>query len=137
MITKKEFLEFWHVDPDSPEGDELWKQKVAMMEGRHVRNAPMIFVQQDIHYQSPVDGRVITNKHARKDDLDRNNCIEYDPEMKTDYARRIADTEKALDKSVDAQVDKAISQMPSRKREKLVSELRSGADANIVRTAPQ
>lgn len=136
-LTKREFLEFWHVDPDSEEGEQLWQQKLAMMEGRHLRRAPMIFVQQDIHYQSPVDGRVITSRHQRLDDLARNNCVEYDPEMKKDYQRRVAETEQKLDKSVDEQVERAISQMPSRKRERLENELRAGVDADIVRTAPQ
>lgn len=135
-ITKREFLEFWNVDPDSVEGEELWREKVAMMEGRHMRRAPMIFVSPDIHYQSPVDGRVITSKSARQDDLARNNCVEYDPEMKTDYRRRIAESEKALDKSVDEQVEKSISTMPARKRERLAGELRAGFDAEVVRTAP-
>lgn len=136
-LTKQEFLEFWHVDPDSPEGEELWQQKLAMMEGRHLRRAPMVFVGQDIHYQSPVDGRVISSKHQRLDDLARNNCIEYDPEMKKDYQRRIAESEKKIDRAVDNHVDKVISQMPVRKREKLESELRAGATAEIVRTGPQ
>lgn len=135
-MNKREFLEFWNVDPDSAEGEELWNEKVAMMEGRHMKKAPMIFVSPDIHYKSPVDGRVITTKSARLDDLARNNCVEYDPEMKTDYKRRIAESEKKLDKSVDEQVEKTISQMPSRKRERLEGELRAGLDAEVVRTAP-
>ena len=135
-MNKREFLEFWNVDPDSAEGEELWNEKVAMMEGRHMKKAPMIFVSPDIHYKSPIDGRPITNKSARLDDLARNNCVEYDPEMKTDYKRRIAESEKKLDKSVDEQVEKTISQMPSRKRERLEGELRAGLDAEVVRTAP-
>lgn len=136
-ITKREFLEFWNVDPDSAEGEELWREKCLMMEGKHLKRAPMIFVGQDIHYQSPVDGRVISSKHQRMDDLARNNCIEYDPEMKKDYQRRIAESEKKIDHAVDNHVDKVISQMPVRKREKLESELRAGATAEIVRTGPQ
>lgn len=101
-----------------------------------MKKAPMIFVSPDIHYKSPIDGRQITNKSARLDDLARNNCVEYDPEMKTDYKRRIAESEKKLDKSVDEQVEKTISQMPSRKRERLEGELRAGLDAEVVRTAP-
>ena len=135
-ITKQEFLEFWNVDPDSAEGEELWREKVAMMEGRHIRRAPMAFIRQDVHYQSPVDGRIINSSFARKDDLARNNCIEYDPEMKKDYVRRVKDDEKRLDKSVDEQVDRMVSTMPSRKRERLENELRAGASAEVVRTAP-
>lgn len=32
-------------------------------------------------YTSPIDGRVITSRSARRDDLKRNNCVEYEPSM--------------------------------------------------------
>lgn len=32
-------------------------------------------------YQSPVDGRVINSRQERKDDLKRNNCVEFEPSM--------------------------------------------------------
>ena len=38
---------------------------------------PMI--QSDIEpYKSPIDGRVITSRSARRDDLARNNCVPYE-----------------------------------------------------------
>jgi len=32
-------------------------------------------------YRSPIDGRVIASRSERRDDLKRNNCVEYEPSM--------------------------------------------------------
>lgn len=32
-------------------------------------------------YQSPVDGRSVNSRQERKDDLDRNNCVEWEPSL--------------------------------------------------------
>jgi hypothetical protein len=32
-------------------------------------------------YRSPIDGRVIGSRSQRRDDLKRNNCVEYEPSM--------------------------------------------------------
>lgn len=32
-------------------------------------------------YRSPIDGRPITSRTHRRDDLKRNNCVEYEPSM--------------------------------------------------------
>lgn len=95
--------------------------------------APILFVRQDVCYDSPIDGRAITNKQARIEDLKRSGCIEYDPGMKQDADRRVRDNEARLDKHVDATVDAAIEHMPSRKRELLQAELSSGVTAEPVR----
>lgn len=42
--------------------------------------APMVM--RDIpEYRSPIDGRVIGSRSTRRDDLKRNNCIEWDPAL--------------------------------------------------------
>lgn len=97
---------------------------------------PMGFVQRDICYDSPIDGRPITTKQARLDDLARHGCIEYDPEMKKDQAARIAREEAALEAAVDQTVDREIAQMPARKREKLEAEMQGGMDAVPERMTP-
>jgi hypothetical protein len=98
--------------------------------------APMAFVQPDICYDSPIDGRAITSKQARDEDLARSGCIPYDPEMKTDQQRRIAREEKALEDAFDKSVDEALAAMPARKREVLESELAGGMDASLERITP-
>lgn len=33
-------------------------------------------------YRSPIDGRPITSRTHRREDLLRNNCVEYEPSLK-------------------------------------------------------
>ncbi len=32
-------------------------------------------------YASPIDGRLIATRHDRREDLKRNNCVEWEPSM--------------------------------------------------------
>ena len=98
---------------------------------------PMVFVSQDICYDSPIDGRPITSKQARLDDLARSGCIPYEPGMKQDYQRRIAQDEARLDAKMEKTVEAEIERMPSDKRERLHAELLGGAEVVTERlTAP-
>ena len=65
--------------------------------------------------------------------MKRSGCIEYDPGMRQDYERRGKESEAKLEKTFDASIDEALSQMPSRKREQLEQELAGGASAEPVR----
>lgn len=103
---------------------------------RRVISVPrLVFGQRDCRYTSPVDDRPITSWAQRRDDLARNGCQEYDPEMKKDVDRRIAREAAELERSIDSTVEAEIERMPVRKRELLDSELRSGADVSPVRSA--
>lgn len=95
---------------------------------------PMMFMRQDIAYESPIDGTPIMSEQQRREDLARSGCIEYDPMMRQDYDRRIKREESELDKAVDETVDRELAQMPARKREKLETELAAGFDAEVIRT---
>jgi hypothetical protein len=80
-----------------------------------------------------MDGRLITSKRQRLDDLARSDCIPYDPEMKKDAARRQAESQENLEKAMDATIEKTIHEMPARKREKLTAELEGGVTAEFAR----
>lgn len=95
--------------------------------------APMGFVQRDICYDSPIDGKPITSKQARIEDLRRNNCVEYDPGMRQDFERNLRDADAELDRSVDATVEEWAAKAGSRKLEKLEQEVRAGADTELAR----
>lgn len=95
--------------------------------------APMGRVEK-IEYQSPIDGRPITTKYGRLEDLARSNCVEYDPEMKTDYLRRQKESEQAMDRKLETIVDSEIHGMGARKRERLEAEFRNGADVSFERS---
>ncbi|MCP2134592.1 hypothetical protein J2S28_001644 [Rhizobium sp. SLBN-94] len=46
------------------------------------RPIPCPMIISDIpEYASPIDGRMITTRSERRDDLKRNNCVEYEPSM--------------------------------------------------------
>lgn len=128
---KDEYLAFHGYTPGTAEAEEAWARKVDMME-RPIR-APMGFVSQDIHYTSPIDGRLVTSSHARREDLKRSGCIPYEEGMKQDAERKQAESQAALERNIDATVEREIETMPGRKREKLAAELASGADIGIDR----
>lgn len=84
-------------------------------------------------YQSPVDGRWVEGKRARREDLARNNCVPYEPSMKQEYMKKVERSEQALDKALDRQIEAEIHQMPARKRELLEQELKSGTELQLTR----
>lgn len=84
-------------------------------------------------YQSPIDGREISGRAARREDLLRNNCVEYDPGLKEAHMQRVARAEEELDNGVEATLDQCITEMPARKKEILEQEIRAGADMNFIR----
>jgi hypothetical protein len=94
----------------------------------------MVWGQPECRYDSPVDGTIIDSWAKRRNDLAKHGCREYDPEMKTDVNRRVADSAKALDQAISASVEEAIEKMPTAKRGKLYSELtEQGLDAVVER----
>jgi len=105
---------------------------------KQVITAPMLVkCAADICYDSPITGEPITSHHARLEDMKRHDCVEYDPEMKRDYERRIADGDAKLDKLIDTHVEESIAKMPTAKRAKLYSELvDQGLTAEAVRSTP-
>lgn len=97
---------------------------------------PMAFIPRDIHYDSPIDGRVINSKQARLEDLARNECVEYDPGMRQDAARRRKEADESLEKAVEATVDEFIATAPTRKVEKLAEEMHAGVSLEVNRASP-
>ena len=104
MSLKDDYLAFWGYVPGSAEAEEAWAQKEAMGRGKRFLPLPMVFVQPDICYTSPIDERPITSKQARIEDLARNGCREYDPGMRQDYDRRVKDSEDRTEKAMEATV---------------------------------
>jgi hypothetical protein len=87
-------------------------------------------------YQSPIDGKEVSGRRARKEDLLRNNCVEYEPGLKEAQMRAKAKSDEDLESAVESTLDQAITEMPARKRELLVQELSSGVDVSIGRRSP-
>jgi putative FmdB family regulatory protein len=89
-----------------------------------VFTAPILVkVAQDVHYTSPVTGEPITSHAARREDLQRHDCIPYDPEMKKDYHRRREESQVQLESAVERTICEEIAKMPTSKKAKLYSEV--------------
>lgn len=94
----------------------------------------MVKVQADICYDSPVDGRVITSHAARRDDLKRHDCIEYDPQMKTDAVRKQRERTEQLDQAVEETVYREVAKLPKAKKDQLIKEVvNQGMSVEAVR----
>lgn len=101
--------------------------------GQIIISAPMMIIPQDCYYESPIDGRPITNRKQRIEDMARSGCIEYDPGVRQDIDRNLKESEFKLDKAIDETVEKEIESMPIVKKERLASELAAGFDIETVR----
>lgn len=85
-----------------------------------ILNAPMGYVE-NIAYTSPIDGRPITTKQARIDDLARNNCRPWEGmEQETKVAQqRVKQEEKIADQKIEQAVVSAYQSLSSDKRKAL------------------
>ena len=79
------------------------------------------------YFESPVSGKPITSYKERKKDMIEHGCVDYEP-LQKQVTNHMNTQERQLEKKVDDFVDKTIGEMPVRKREKLETELNSGAD---------
>lgn len=86
-------------------------------------------------YTSPIDGRWVEGRVARREDLRRNDCVEWEPGFREECSRRRNAAEREFDRSLEHTIDAEIAAMPARKREKLEAEA-TGAEINVVRTTP-
>ena len=100
-----------------------------------VIGAPMLVkAAVDVCYDSPIDGRPITSHQQRREDLKRHDCIEYDPEMKTDARRRQQEAQQQLESAVEQTVCEEIAKMPPAKKRQLVKEVvEQGSEVQVVR----
>lgn len=94
--------------------------------------APMIAPRFE-EYESPIDGRPITSKRKRLDDLARHNCVPYEKNLIEENNKKLRDEELKLEKAIDQTVDMEIAKMPAKKREHLESELSHGLTLDYYR----
>lgn len=69
---------------------------------------------ENIEYQSPIDNRPITSKRARREDLERNGCREWEglDQERKHAARCKAEEEKQFDAQVDNWVNESYRNLP-------------------------
>lgn len=132
---KNEYLEWWGYELNTPEADEAWRVKLnhdESVERISNTNRPHNRMVELPSYQSPITGKWIDGRVARRNDLAASNCVEYDPGMRSEQDKRHAQEDAQLDKKVDDIVEREIYNMPTEKREKLAVELEN-SDVAVTR----
>lgn len=133
--VKDEWLIGWGYKLGTDDAENAWKHKLLLdrtVKNNPTPNKPHGRVIELPSYQSPITGKWVDGRAARRNDLASSGCVEYDPGMRTEQDKRHAKEDAALDKKVDEHVEKAIYEMPTEKREKLASEL-DNFDVGVTR----
>jgi hypothetical protein len=71
LSDKEQYLMYWNIPLDSPEGDEAWNQKLSMTP----KQAPMV-VPDIAGHISMADGTWVSSRSKHRENLKRNNCVE-------------------------------------------------------------
>lgn len=132
---KEKWLSDWGYLLDTKEAEQAWKAKLKLdddLSKVKYPNKPHGRMYELPSYQSPITGEWVDGRVARREDLARSNCVEYDDSMPAEQAKRHAQEDAALDKKVDAIVEETIYAMPSAKREQLATEIEN-SDVEVTR----
>ena len=62
-------------------------------------------------YTSPIDGKLISGRKQRREDLKRNNCVEYDPGMKDDARRIRKEQERQFERGLGETMQRTATQL--------------------------
>lgn len=84
-------------------------------------------------YESPVTGKWIEGKRARREDLARTHCRPYEEGEKEQMLSRKAHGEERFEQAIDETVEAELARMPTRKKELLVQEIAAGAGIEVTR----
>ena len=85
-------------------------------------------------YESPIDGHIVDGRVARREDLKRSGCIEYDPGMKKDAVRIAQSREAEFASKIENTVTRYIENLSSAQFKQLETEVMSGARASYTRS---
>lgn len=86
-------------------------------------------------YECPVSGKWVEGRKAHEENLKRTGCRVYEPGEREAFVASRAREEASFDATIEASVEAELASMPTRKLEQLASELSSGADIKVERTA--
>lgn len=87
-------------------------------------------------YTSPVDGRWVEGRTARREDLRRTGCVPWEPGMRQDSERKSSEKDNRFEETLESVVSTELAQLPARSRESLEKEVQAGASAEVVRGSP-
>lgn len=88
-------------------------------------------------YSCPITGNWIEGKRAHEENLARHGCRVLETGEHQENTRRREAEEARLDAGLDDTVEAFIHDLPTRKREQLMSEIAQGADTAVTRTSPE
>ena len=94
LSDKEQYLMYWNIPLESPEGDEAWNQKVNMTR----REAPMVVPDIQGHI-SMADGTWVSSRSKHRENLKRNNCVEIGNDVpfeqkKVEFSRKEQEARK-------------------------------------------
>lgn len=84
-------------------------------------------------YACPITGDWVEGRRAHEENLKKHGCRVYEAGETEAVRRHRAQEERALDAAVDDSVEKFITTLPTRKREKLFEEVQQGATVSVDR----
>lgn len=108
-IDKKKWFETNSKYYDDPE--KGWEEKIMMH--AYPKRSAAVYVMPA--YQSPITGKWIDTPSQRRDDFARNNCRPWEgmENEKKEAAKRGLYEEQALDKKLEATIEKNIKDLPT------------------------
>jgi hypothetical protein len=97
--------------------DPTTKKMVEVRRSRDPRVAPAVFGDLP-DYESPIDGRLVSGRKGRRDDLKRHGCRPWEglQAEKQEAARQLAYEQKAAEMRLEAAVRKSYAQLHPDKR---------------------
>jgi putative FmdB family regulatory protein len=87
-------------------------------------------------YDCPITGARIEGRRAHEENLAKHGCRVRETGETEEFMRRRKTDEERLDKAVGETAEAAVHEMPTRKREQLISEVQAGADVSYSRATP-
>lgn len=97
MLAERELCKSLRISPSTSDipsmryvwkGDGFYDRNGQPMAKPFAGQVVMPSVISDIPaYLSPIDGRPITSRSARREDLKRNGCVEYEPSLKPKHPK--------------------------------------------------
>ncbi len=85
-------------------------------------------------YQCPVTGATVEGRKQHEENLKRQGCRVWEPGETERVKQDRADADRVFARQVESTIDQQIETMPTRKKEELVKELKSGADLALKRS---
>ena len=86
-----------------------------------------------VEYRCPITNELITTKQQHEHNLARHGCRILETGEVEQAKRKRLESERELDKKIESEVERLVETMPSKKREKLASEIASGVDLTTMR----